>query len=578
MTNLEAALAYAARGWPVLPIKPGTKVPDGALAPRGVLDATADERVLRIWFADHPKLGVAIATGAPGPDVLDVDDPEGAPAEVERLPAPAVSSSRGIHLYFTGTDQRTIKLPYGELRRKGSYVLAPPTVHPSGETYRWEHPERAHAFTPAPAWITEGRQTAGAGAAPLVDRVPPGAMYDHLLDLSVRLARAGMLDRAARVRALNAEFEARRVPGATYGGTPADTERLADAPSEILQREAERTYAPPEGGAQASPDRKALRFQTPAELVANLPSEPPWLWRGTIAKGLLTVVGGKPKVGKSTVIYEAINRMARGDREFLGAELTQTDVVILSEEHAITATRKLDPTSRKLHMLTRDFAWPMPNWTEALSDSLAAAREYNASLLVVDSFTFWADLEADQGKDSGAVQERLKPLIEAAHDGIGVLLIHHQRKAGGEFGDALLGSTAFAANADIIMEVERLGEGAPGHMRRIMRLGRWPVSPVLLATWTDDTGYQLVAEAESSLDAEDLGWAARISEVLRKHGRPMRQTELEPMLGVDGRTWARGAAILVERGEARREGIGGVKDPITYSWIPPEDRRDEPAI
>ena len=70
-TRLRQALAYAARGWPVFPCQAGQKIPATA---HGHLDATTDPEQITAWFSRNPNWNLAIATGAPGPDVLDVDD------------------------------------------------------------------------------------------------------------------------------------------------------------------------------------------------------------------------------------------------------------------------------------------------------------------------------------------------------------------------------------------------------------------------------------------------------------------------------------------------------------------------
>src|SRR5262249_13146829 len=89
--TLDAALAYAAVGWPVFPGTPGAKTPafpaahppgePMAAACRGECgrvghgfhDATTDPETIRQWWGRHPDRSVGIRTGAPGPDVIDVD-------------------------------------------------------------------------------------------------------------------------------------------------------------------------------------------------------------------------------------------------------------------------------------------------------------------------------------------------------------------------------------------------------------------------------------------------------------------------------------------------------------------------
>ena len=137
-TRLRQALTYAARGWPVFPCQARQKTPATA---HGHLDATTDPEQITAWFSRNPNWNLAIATGAPGPDVLDVDDhgPAGngyaAFAKLSKAglldgaAAYVRTPSGGLHASCTGSAQRNGHLPAQHLdfRSRGGYVLAPPS-------------------------------------------------------------------------------------------------------------------------------------------------------------------------------------------------------------------------------------------------------------------------------------------------------------------------------------------------------------------------------------------------------------------------------------------------------------------
>lgn len=97
--------------------------------------------MIRRWWDVYPQANVAIATGAPGPDVLDVDVRPGGDgyASLGHLRRAGLlagafdvvqTPSTGCHMYFTSTGQRCSSLPrlHLDLKATGGYVLAPPSV------------------------------------------------------------------------------------------------------------------------------------------------------------------------------------------------------------------------------------------------------------------------------------------------------------------------------------------------------------------------------------------------------------------------------------------------------------------
>lgn len=201
-----AALAYAARGWPVFPVKPD-KTPRTL---HGFKDADQDPDRIAEWWRMWPTAGIAIATGAAsGLLVLDVDGEEGAETlhELERrhgdLPATveALTGGGGRHIYFKhpgGTVANTARRlgPGLDTRGDGGYVVAPPSIHSSGRRYEWSvdgDPELA-ALAPPPRWLLEEtrrngkprpvsawRELASAGAAEGARNHSAAALAGHLL-------------------------------------------------------------------------------------------------------------------------------------------------------------------------------------------------------------------------------------------------------------------------------------------------------------------------------------------------------------------------------------------------------------
>jgi hypothetical protein len=230
------ALAYARRGWPVFPCRPGEKAP---ATPHGFYDAATDEPTITAWWAQRPRCNVAVRTGPPGPIVIDVDPRHGGDATLARLEgelgplptdAPRVATpGGGVHVYFHApTDGEPLRsgssvLGAGvDLKADGGYVLAPPSVvrreDGSIGAYRWLVPPPADGRLPAlpEAWLARLRERrAQRATTPLSERlaepVPEGERHDALVALAGKLRGAG-LDDAAVLAAISAVNETRCDP------------------------------------------------------------------------------------------------------------------------------------------------------------------------------------------------------------------------------------------------------------------------------------------------------------------------------------------------------------------------------
>ena len=204
---LSWALAYASRlDWRVLPVEPDAKRP---LTPNGVNDATTDLHQIMAWRQRWPDANVGIATGYPGPHVLDIDAVAKFHWFKATETAPTVATPRpGRHHYFEGNNGRTIKLDYGELRGVGSYVVAPPSIV-NGREYVWTLAPTG-ALPPVPDLGERAGRRCGVGeleALPEGELIPYGQRHPYLCGVCAHLLRAGITDKRRLLAHLRCEFE-----------------------------------------------------------------------------------------------------------------------------------------------------------------------------------------------------------------------------------------------------------------------------------------------------------------------------------------------------------------------------------
>lgn len=161
----SAALSLVMRGWRVLPLTPRAKVP---ATTHGFHDATMDADVITRLWAAMPEANVGVAAEASGLLIIDVDPRHGGHetmAELARelggLPMTVECATGGPdcgrHLYFRApADGAHVVGSLGagiDIRYHG-YVVAPPSRHPSGGTYRWTNdPDSVEVADLPPAWL-----------------------------------------------------------------------------------------------------------------------------------------------------------------------------------------------------------------------------------------------------------------------------------------------------------------------------------------------------------------------------------------------------------------------------------------
>ncbi|MBD0838846.1 bifunctional DNA primase/polymerase [Streptomyces sp. TRM68416] len=206
---LSAALAAAARGWHVFPLRPGSKQPalHGADRCRTTGDcasghlkweqrASTDPRRIALCWEAHPA-NIAIATGPSGLVVVDLDVPKEKSGKGSSDTPSGVSSflalceragqpwpttytvrtpSGGMHLYFTAppgtrlTNTAGTLAPLVDTRAWGGYIVAAGSTLPEGD---YEITTVARVAKP-PAWLLSLLQPPATTPTTLAPLIVPG--------------------------------------------------------------------------------------------------------------------------------------------------------------------------------------------------------------------------------------------------------------------------------------------------------------------------------------------------------------------------------------------------------------------
>jgi putative DNA primase/helicase len=221
---LDIALSYAARGWRVHPLRRADKLPATS---HGCKDATLDADQIRRWWSMWPEANIGLATGY-GWWVLDIDPDGLAWAEANDLPATieATTGRGGRHLLYRLPDGVTVRNSAGviapgvDVRGAGGYIVAAPSLHPSGTRYTWldcdgEVPDGEPAD--APAWlldmVTRGAETGQGEAFKLPEVLSKGAQHHTLFKFACSLwARGEMSQPEIEAAAIVASKRCEEVP------------------------------------------------------------------------------------------------------------------------------------------------------------------------------------------------------------------------------------------------------------------------------------------------------------------------------------------------------------------------------
>lgn len=479
--RVEQALRYAAKKWTIFPIQPtkgkictchkGKDCPDPGKHPfhdlGGLSSASSDPEQLRTIFGSSEA---SIGLRCDGFWVLDCDGEEGI-ADLKQLIAengdlprtPTSETGGGGRHYFFKADRRVAKNTTKvqgrsiDIRAKGGVVVAPPSLHSSGNRYRWiESPDDVELAT-APEWLIKfvtNKATDGSFVVEDLDlATAPGATEGSRNEQLCRLvgSHLGRLGDTPDLLQLATEWGRRCSP-------PMKDSAIAKTVGNLVAKHLSNKKPGEADESIADLDLDVRSFGTiEAKPVA-------WLWSGRLALGKITLLTGEGGVGKSMLTCDLASRISRGDTLPDGGIAPQGEVFFIGAEDGAedTVRPRLDAAGADVDRVFL-IQGPKPNGEEIASpidlsihinklDKLLSNHP-EAKLLIIDPIMDYLGpaTNSDKATDVRRVLSPLRSLAERHQ--VAIVAMNHLNKQGRGSKNRSLGSGAFVQVARIELRV-----------------------------------------------------------------------------------------------------------------------------
>jgi hypothetical protein len=243
-----------------------------------------------------------------------------------------VRSRRGVHRYYrppAGRSPVKVQLdPEGVIVSEDGYLVGAGAIHPSGVIYKYEN---SASIAELPAGIydllvelggktrSETRQRCTAGEA-----IPEGHRDVAIFWEAVELLRAETpvaeaLSRLVEINTaqcrppLDPKLVEKQLKGAVrfVRRHPSETEQARAEARRILRDRHSEQDRPRESTRAPRPSRKAQSLFLPfSEVILSGPVR--WVWRGKIPENAVTLLAGRPKLGKSLLSVWLAAQLSRG--------------------------------------------------------------------------------------------------------------------------------------------------------------------------------------------------------------------------------------------------------------------------
>ena len=595
----EAATQYAREGYHVIPLygitgglcdcrtackSPG-KHPIGRLVPNGLSEATSDPAIIERWWEKEPNANIGVRTGrASNLYVIDADAkrsvdighgvliPEGTHSLREwgemHEPLPSTSivdtGGGGEHWWYTYPDTGDIVssttniLPSVDIRAEGGYVVAPPSKHAQGTSYRWRQGQE-HPAQPPMELVAHTASKKQHEPINIDDdaAVSEGGRHDYLLKVGGYLRGQyglGLIDIYGSLLARNANHcdppmdpeEVRTIAESCARFAPPSPE-----PEIIFASDDEVVRPPP-----PIPDGADVAISL-QDFMAHPPQEPAPLVTGVFGVGEGIIWGGQPNVGKTWIALDLALAVATGTPFLHHFEVPQSHPVLMIDEEGsqwnnyrrfemMLEGRRVGSTiDIPIHVsIGRGVRLDTPQGITIMQRML---ERYRPKLVIMDSLVRMHGGDENSSRSMADFFHLTKQIMTTYETSI--LFTHHVRKPSLESndpGDLIRGSTDIRGWPDVIHVFQATEDSTEITAHTVKQRNRARMDPfsirVLISNEDSEATLAYIGDAERSrrddISASDIRQAIaslpdptlqNIASYLDRHPDTLRKGVMQKM-------------------------------------------------
>jgi len=553
---LDEAIKYLNLGFSIIPVGQDKKP---LIQWKEFQNRKPTEKEVTEWFSNFNITGIGIVTGKiSGLIVLDAE--KGADFTGLKIPTtPTVNTGGGgVHYYFKLPENFTVKnsvrfRPLMDIRGEGGFVVAPPSLHPSGKYYEWAIDFASAKLTNMPKWLTEALQQKKSEAtnkdwAEILKGVSMGERNETATSVAGKLlAHFPKTEWESVAWPILKSLNLQNTP-------PLPESELRTTFKSIADREISRRNE------NVDEDYKEGQFNPlpVSELMKKEFKDTEWIVDGLIPSESIIAISGAPASYKTWLILDMAIKIATGNILFDKFVVNQTGVLLIDEE---SGERLLQNRFKKFQ---NNFNFPIHTISlmgfklteKSVEDIIKFCKSNNIKLIIFDSLVRIHSADENDAMKMSKVFTLLKKFVK---EGLTVIFTHHNRKTGilrsSNPSQDMRGSSDILASVDCHLAINRNAKEDLITVNQTKLRQQEEMKPFKLNVISDENEFKLEFAGDvDEIQSKKSDIKEAVKDILGQENKPMYKKELSVALkdnGVEGgySTFKKAIAEMVEKGE-----------------------------